>query len=280
MQADVAILWDWESFWAQDLEWRPSVDLDHRERTVAFYTRLWRDNITVDFAHPGADLDGYRLVVVPQMYLVDEHSAQNLRSYVERGGRLLVSYFTGVVDRTDTVHAEGLAGPLGDVLGISVKEFAPLTAGETVHLRLADGYLSADVWVDRLAVTGSDTEVVARFVDGPAADKPAITRRPLGAGEAWYLATRLDVDALATVLAPLYDSAGLPRTAAPEDMEIVTRTGDAGRFRVIVNHSSSPAAVPGEGVDAVTGTWVEPGATVPAGGVLVLREETDTEPEG
>ena len=33
----VAILWDWESFWAQDLEWRPSVDLDHRERTEAFY---------------------------------------------------------------------------------------------------------------------------------------------------------------------------------------------------------------------------------------------------
>ena len=40
------------------------------------------------------------------------------------------------------------------------------------------------------------------------------------------------------------------------------------------------STVTGEGVDAVTGTWVEPGATVPAGGVLVLREETDTEPEG
>ncbi len=25
--ADVALLWDWESFWAQDLEWRPSEDL-------------------------------------------------------------------------------------------------------------------------------------------------------------------------------------------------------------------------------------------------------------
>ncbi|MFP3381480.1 beta-galactosidase, partial [Bacillus sp. SIMBA_069] len=25
----VAILWDWQSFWAQDLEWRPSVDMQH-----------------------------------------------------------------------------------------------------------------------------------------------------------------------------------------------------------------------------------------------------------
>ena len=28
--ADVAILWDFESFWAQDLEWRPSVDVQPR----------------------------------------------------------------------------------------------------------------------------------------------------------------------------------------------------------------------------------------------------------
>ena len=30
VRAEVAILWDWESFWAQDLEWRPSEDLSHR----------------------------------------------------------------------------------------------------------------------------------------------------------------------------------------------------------------------------------------------------------
>ncbi|MET0297982.1 MAG: beta-galactosidase, partial [Microbacterium sp.] len=41
--SDVAILWDFESFWAQDLEWRPSDDLDHDERIRAFYERLWRD---------------------------------------------------------------------------------------------------------------------------------------------------------------------------------------------------------------------------------------------
>ena len=29
VRADVAILWDFESFWAQDLEWRPSVDVRH-----------------------------------------------------------------------------------------------------------------------------------------------------------------------------------------------------------------------------------------------------------
>src|SRR5690606_9410836 len=37
VRADAAILWDTESFWAQDLPWRPSVDLDPYERVRTYY---------------------------------------------------------------------------------------------------------------------------------------------------------------------------------------------------------------------------------------------------
>src|SRR5690625_6779444 len=47
--ADIAILYDWESQWAQDLPWRPSVDLGHRQQTQSWYERLWRDHHAVDF---------------------------------------------------------------------------------------------------------------------------------------------------------------------------------------------------------------------------------------
>ena len=57
--ATTALLWDWESFWAQGLEWRPSVELDPRERMEEYYSRLWHAGITVDFAHPEADLSRY-----------------------------------------------------------------------------------------------------------------------------------------------------------------------------------------------------------------------------
>ena len=31
------MIWDWESWWAQELEWRPSVDLGYLERVRAWY---------------------------------------------------------------------------------------------------------------------------------------------------------------------------------------------------------------------------------------------------
>jgi beta-galactosidase len=80
VKSRVAILWDVESFWAEDLEWRPSSDLDHRERIEAFYSALWNRGVSVDFAHPEADLSGYDLVLAPALYLVGARAAANLRT--------------------------------------------------------------------------------------------------------------------------------------------------------------------------------------------------------
>jgi len=277
VKAEVALLWDWESFWAQDLDWRPSVDLDHRERVEAFYTRLWQDKVTADFAHPEADLSGYRLVVVPQLYLLGALAADNLHAYVAGGGHLLASYFSGAVDANDRVHPEGLSGPLGRVLGVDVQELAPLRADERVTVEPAaaavlSATFTADVWTEHVAVVG-DTDVVARFRDGPAAGEPALTRRIIGGGTAWYLATRPTPAGLMTVVDAVYAAAGIvPDRALPADLEVVERSSATDRFQFLVNHSEQDTVVATSGVELVTGTSV-PGAgqNVPAGTVRVVR---------
>src|SRR5699024_12784275 len=52
--ADIAILYDWESQWAQDLPWRPSVDLGHRQPTPSWYGRLWRAHHARRLLHPAS----------------------------------------------------------------------------------------------------------------------------------------------------------------------------------------------------------------------------------
>jgi beta-galactosidase len=264
--AEAAVLWDWESFWAQDLEWRPSEDLSHRERVNAFYERLWRDQVTVDFAHPEADLSQYRLVVAPASYLLTEGAADNLRRYVHGGGTLVVSYFSVIVDEHDAVHEGGFVAPLRDVLGLTVEEFLPLGAGEAVRLSL-DG-IAGDVWTDDVALAGA--EVVAAFEDGPAAGKPAITRNAFGSGTAWYVATRLDVERLAVVLDKAYADAGITPGDGPEGLELVRRRGAEAEYLIAINHGNEPADLPVGGTDLLSGEAGE-SLKVEGGGVRVLR---------
>ncbi|WP_159501414.1 beta-galactosidase [Microbacterium sp. 18062] len=269
VRADVAILWDFESFWAQDLEWRPSDLLDHDERIRAYYERFWRDGITVDFALPGHDLSGYRLVVAPAQYLLTLADAENLTRYVAGGGTLVVSYFSGVVDEHDAVHEGGYLAPLQTALGVRVEEFLPLREGTTAGVDWDGKRLEADAWTEDLVLVGA--EVRAAYLDGPAPGRPAITRHRHGNGTGWYVSTRPDAAGLAAVLREVYADAGIAPAGTPAGLEVVRRHGEAADYVVVVNHADAPATLALAGTDLLTGTASDNGLTVRAGGVAVVR---------
>ncbi|MDP9797115.1 beta-galactosidase [Catenuloplanes nepalensis] len=256
--ADAAIIWDWESWWALELQWRPSAELSFRERQEAFYEALWRRHVTVDFARPDAPLSAYPVVFLPAGYLLTETAAANLRDYVAGGGTLVVSYFSGIVDENDAVHPGPHPGALRDVLGLRVEEFLPLHAGETVALSSG---ASGDVWAERLLLDGA--AVVESYLDGPAAGQPAITSHAFGAGRAVYVSTRLTGESLDALVGSL----GLPACDLPAGVEVVRR----GEFVIALNHTSRDVTVPGSGVELMTGESCVDGVLVPAGAVRVLR---------
>ncbi|MCK6081159.1 beta-galactosidase [Microbacterium sp. EYE_5] len=277
VHADVAMLWDFQSFWAQDLEWRPSEDVSHDERIRAYYERLWRDDITVDFALPGHDLSRYRLVVVPAQYMLSAADAENLTAYVAQGGTLVVSFFSGVVDENDAVHPGGYGAPLAAALGVRVEEHLPLRAGDAAEIEFGGARFSADVWQEDLVV--GTAEVRATYVDGPAATRAAVTRNVHGAGTAWYVSTRPDAEGLRAIMAEVYADAGVTPPATPAGVETILRRGDTADYLVAVNHGADEAHLKTTGTDLLTQAEIRDMLVLAGGDVAVVRlpHTADTE---
>lgn len=270
VEARVAIVWDWQSWWALELEYRPSVELSFTDRMRAFYEALWDAGITVDFVAPDAKVADYAAVILPSSYLLRERDAAQLRHYVERGGTLVVSYFSGIVDEFDRIHPGAHPGALRDVLGLTIEEFHPLRADEVIAVT-DDG--TAEVWSERVVV--GDAQVRSRFVDGPDAGEPAVTRNQFGAGAAWYIATRLDSRSLARVLRESLDGAGVDaETELPPGVEVVCRRNAENSYRFLINHETdTEVTVPARGVDLLTGQRLDDKVVLPASGVAVVRED-------
>ncbi|MGP3982499.1 beta-galactosidase [Streptomyces sp. KR80] len=280
--ADVAMLWDWHSWWAQSLQWRPSEDHDPRERADAFYEALYDRHLTVDFAHPEADLSAYPLVVVPALYLTTSAAGDNLKEYVAGGGTLVVSYFSGIVDEHDALHEGPHPGPLRDVLGLTVEEFSPLlkddrvrvlrTPGRSPAVAGEDRELIGDVWTEFVVPRGAET--ICTYGDGLTAGHPAITRHRLGQGSAWYVSTRLTSRGLDTLLGWAADDARIaPRAELPPEVEVVRRTGESGTFLFVINHAATDAKVPldAPGAELLTGERAATCLALPPGAVRVVR---------
>lgn len=276
--AKVALVFDWDCWWALELGNSPRSDLNYAQEVLRLYRPFFDANITVDFVDTSSDLSRYSLVVLPASYLLTDDAARNIEEYVAGGGRLVASYLSGIVDQDNTIRLGGYPGALRNVLGAWSEELHPLAAeGETVKLSTADGgTASAGYWTEHLHTTSAD--VLASYASGRLAGSPAVTRNSFGRGTAVYLSARVDNTFLEELLDAERTAAGIrPELDAPLGVQARRRTGDGRSYLLVLNHNDAPARVDvgAGGTDVLTRTRITGAVELAANGVLVLEEAAE-----
>lgn len=266
---DVAVLFDWQAWWGCELDAHPSIDVTYWDTVEAMHRAATDAAGGVDVVHPESDLTGYKVVLVPVLYLVTDTGAAAVRAAAESGAHVVVTYFSGIVDEHDHIRLGGYPGAFRDMLGVVSQEFTPLREHQDV--RLSDGS-TGSVWAEDVRADGA--EVLATFVDGPVPGGAAITRHRVGEGQATYVATALAQADLDRLVADVVAGAGVaPPAQTPAGVEAVRRTTDDGRaYLFLVNHTDRDVQVPCHGHELLSDTDVDGTYALAAGSVAVLRE--------
>ena len=268
--ARVAILVDWESWWALELPSKPSNRVRQMGQIEVFYKPLFEANIAVDFVRPGGDLSAYQVVIAPCLYLVNDEAAAGMARFVEAGGTIVMSFFSGIVDPSDHIRLGGYPAPFRKLLGLEVIDFHPLADAEEIALEFADGKQGrGETWSDDIELSGATS--VATSGGGP-----MITSHRFGRGTAYYIATQPDPTSMARVLQAALAGAGVqPAAEVPEGVEAVRRSGRGKSFLFLLNHRDAgvDVLVKEAGTNLVNGVDVHPGLMhLEPRGVAVIRE--------
>ncbi len=243
------------------------------DQVYSLYAPLWQGNVTVDLVTPDADLSGYKLVLVPNLYLVTDEAAANLERYTEAGGIVVMSFFSGIVDENDQIRLGGYPAPFRKLLGLEVEEFDALPVDATTTVR-AEQTFSADLWADVITLEGA--RALATFGGGFYAGRPAVTQHEFGAGSSFYVGTRLERAGMAWLLGRACERAGIQALNLPAGVEAVRRAGDGARYLVLLNHTaeSVEVALTETATDLTHGETRAGPLTLPPYGVTFLRAET------
>ncbi|WP_202077785.1 beta-galactosidase [Caldalkalibacillus salinus] len=234
-KASVAIVFDWENWWAVEQEGKPHQHQRYIQQVMLYYQAFYQRHIAVDFVRAQDDLSPYQIVVAPQLYMLKEGEAQNLEQFVSQGGTLIVTFFSAIVDENDRFHLTGYGGPLRDVLGLWVEEFDPYPVGAKNRLHYEDKQAWCYTWSDVIHLDGAKT--LAAFGENWYKGYPAVTLNTYGQGQALYIGTEPDpsyIDELVgTVLEEKEIRAPLD---VPPNVEVQERHTASDRFIFVLNY--------------------------------------------
>ncbi|ADL49830.1 beta-galactosidase [Clostridium cellulovorans] len=248
MQAKVAIVFDWENWWAVEFSSGPSKDLNYVEQVEKYYEAFYNMNIAVDMVKPEADLSQYKIVVAPVLYMLRPGVAKNFESYVENGGTFVTTFFSGYVDETDIVKVGGYPGELRKLLGLWVEEIDAIfpdmsnsiVMKETVG-KLEKEYISK-MLCDILNV--ETAKVLAVYGKDFYAGKPALTVNNFGKGKAYYIATDPEQSFIAGLMEVLCEDNSITAPfQAKAGVEIAQRFKDDKEITFIMNYNDEDVVI-------------------------------------
>jgi len=273
-RARVALVFDYESWWVSSRDSHPSEAPSYDAETLRWYRALLDLGVRTDVVPLAASFEDYDVIVAPMLHVVPTGLRDRLTAFVDAGGHLVTTYFSGIVDEHDRVWLGGYPGALREVLGVTVEEFVPLLPGETTAL--SSGAV-VDEWSERISRVEPDVEVLAAYDGGDLDGAPAITRRRVGAGSATYVSASIGRNGAAGVLRQLADDVdALSGDVLSGDgrIEVTVRVGAGARYVFLANRTDDPAVAAIDG-DVLAGAAERDDAgalTIAPRGVAVIGQ--------
>ena len=279
----VAVVFDYQSEWATEHTATPTQQVRHWTEPLAWFRALADNGITADVVPVRSDWDSYEAVVLPSLYILDEETTRRVRDYVAKGGKLFVTYYTGISDEKDHIWLGGYPGSIRDVVGVRIEEFAPMGSdaeGTLDHLELTNGTVAHD-FADVITSTADTARVLETYKSEPWIGMngvPAITVNEYGDGKAAYVGCRLGREGLAKSLPELLEAMGIETSdnSANGDLLRVERTNEAGdvTFHFLFNRTHQPITTAADGeviVASLAHTDDNGSVTIDPNGVAIVK---------
>jgi beta-galactosidase len=246
--AQIAFLFDYDSLWALGLQSHHR-DISYIRHLFIYYRALQSLGLPADIISADADLDPYKLLILPTAFLATEQLAHSLQAFVERGGSVLLGVRSGFKTTSNQVVEHPLPGLLRNLIGFTVNNWHSLPPGVSYNLSSTipglDG--SATVWAEALSPNKAPSQsshpklkVHAHYISGPFSSSPALVEHKLGSGRTLYLGW-IPTDAQAkALLAYLVSGSGINTLAElPEGVISFQR----GQKLIFLNFTDQPQLV-------------------------------------
>jgi len=245
-RASVAIIFDWESWWAVEEAGGINWNLKYPDEILNYYRAFYEMNIAVDIIGTNDPIGGYAIVVAPLLYMVKDDLSERLHDYVKNGGTLLTGFLSGHVSDTCRAIPGGFPGKMMDMCGVWNEEIDMLYPDECNYFIYEGKRYEARLCCSVLRRQTATS--LCNYEEDYYQGLPVITRNGYGGGFVYYVGTSSEPDfyrhlvkniCLNSCVKDSTDSDILAQSAnRPSTLEITARENRYGKLLYVMNHSN------------------------------------------
>ena len=253
VKSQVAMIYDWDSQWAmEDSQGPRNKGLHYLETMLKYYRGFRKQGLNVDLIDMTCSLDSYKILAMPMVYMFKEGFPEKVRRFVENGGTLITSCWSGIADDTDRCYLGGTPYGLMDVLGVRSTEIDGLYDWEENQMVPISGnslgmektYI-CQYLCDLVELRGA-TPVMSYgsdFYQG----YPCVTAHEYGKGKAWYVAAIGQKEFYSEFLKKIVKESGVScgiQEQIPDALEITVRESENEKYYIYQNFGTEAVKVP------------------------------------
>jgi beta-galactosidase len=246
-----------------------------------FHKICYEHNIGVDFIFPeNPQLEKYDVVIIPSLYIASDDLLNQISTYVENGGRVIMQFKSGFCDENSMVRPMLAPGPLKEVCGFYYQEFSnfdemslkedPFGVGDTDN--------KVNTWAEYLLI--ETAEPLAYYDHQYFSEYPAVTTNNYGKGTLIYEGCMLSDAIQEKIILMTLENAGINSPDQDIQWPVITKSGkneDGKTVHYYYNYSSDPAKFVYQyknGKELIADQKVERGSqiTIDPWGVLIIEE--------
>lgn len=238
----------------------------------SYYDAIVRNHVNCDIISPEADFEDYKLIVAPSLIIIDEALKKKLEKFVENGGILITTFFSGMKNENNAYYTEIQPHMIKELTGIEIEEHVRKEHG--AYLASHKKYPAGCIY----DILSCNTAKTLYYLENTLIGKstPAVTVNEFKNGKTYYVASQFDREFMTSFIADVLreNKIGKNVDSNEEELESIKVSDGENTYIYLINfaESSSYAEVSGEYINLLSNKKVEVKVAVEPLDVVVLKE--------
>lgn len=186
-------------------------------------------------------LDGYKILIVPQMIITKPETERKIKEFAENGGTVIMTYRCAVKDCDNNI-------PFGKTMPVNYNHETGITVVETESLQEYDAFpltgcgdfagITGKGGIFRDMIETVDAEILFKYGDEFYSDFAAVTRKRNAKGAFYYIGCGLNEELTKMLTDTVMREHRIETTPSPDGVEVVSRGSGSDKIRMIINHNA------------------------------------------